>query len=156
MSAEIDKWLLMLGGLLNPIFPGEAAGALKAFKPHLQGMPARCFTLETARLVAECERFGPVPAWDVVAKVLRQHVRDTTPINSAGLLSAPRNPEYQRPGPEEIGRIAAMVASLRKPEPVPLPAQVKDLGPIHLSGEALRQARISTGIHPRDMEGATS
>jgi hypothetical protein len=39
---------------------------------------------------------------------------------------------------------------------VPLPAQVKDLGPIPLSGEALKAARVSTGIHPRDMEGATS
>ena len=150
MSVEIDKWLSILAGLLNPVFPGEAVGALKAFKPHLAGMPSRCFTPETARLVAEAERFGPVPAWDVVAKVLRQHVRDTTPINAASLLSAPREPEYQRPGPEEIGRIAAMVASLRKPEPVPLPPQVKDLGPITLSGEALKAARISTGIHPRE------
>ncbi len=155
MNADIDRWLGTLGALLNPMFPGEPTAALRAFKPHLQGMPARCFTPETARLVAEAERFGPVPSWDVVAKVLRQHVRDTTPINSAGLLSAPRNPEYQRPGPEEIGRIAAMVASLRKPEPVPLPAQVKDLGPIPLSGEALKAARVSTGIHPRDLEGAT-
>jgi hypothetical protein len=150
MNDPVKAWCATLGGLLNPAFPGEAMVALSAMVPHLRTFAPEVFTPESARRVASAERYGPVPSWDVIEKTLRQYAADAYVLTPPShRIEGPREPEYQRPGPEEISRIMATLSRFNAQRAADAineaPAPIK---PIPLAGEALRAARIATGIYP--------
>ena len=148
----VDKWLAILASLLSPAYPGPVQVALdEQIRPHLRdSFSDAVYTPESARLVAAAKRFGAVPAWDVIAKVLRQYHRDIRPIN-AGLLPAPREPDRVQPGPDEIQRIDDMIAELKvwkasNPGPQRTRPDGKPLPDVSFSGDRLQHLREQTRL----------
>ena len=123
-AETVNRWISMVSSLINPMFPAEPAGALRQLRPHLAEFPAWAFTPDSARGVAEAKRFGAVPGWDAIAPVLRQHERANRPSASAnrdahirrlsGRVDAADLPEVLQRTPEEIARVEAMLADMRR------------------------------------------
>ena len=57
---------------------------------------------------------------------------------------------FDKPGPAEIERVQAMLREMREAIPTNRDKGKRDAGSVPLTGEALRQARINTGIYPRE------
>lgn len=149
MSVTIEKWITMVSALLSPALPGDAIEHLETLKPHLRQFPPSAFTPDTARAVVEAKRYGPVPAWDVVAPVLRQAVRDSRPANYGH--EVPRIDNERAPtSPEEVSAILGMVADFNRTG-CSEPAWMRsiNLPDVTLKGEALRLARAANGVHSR-------
>jgi hypothetical protein len=104
------RWIQTLAGLLNPVYPGELRQPLELLLPHLRAeFSAAYLTAESARLVAQAKRFGPVPDWGVVAKALREYIRAVRPVNY-GLLPAPREPDHPKPDDVEVERVGDLIS----------------------------------------------
>jgi hypothetical protein len=110
-----DQWMITLASLLSPAMPMSVRQPLQAIRPHLEAFALSAFTPETARAVAEAERFGAVPSWDKIAPILRRAVHDARPIAdenrvASHLLASPETTPHHRPDADEIARIEHMLA----------------------------------------------
>lgn len=103
MNKTRRHWAGVLASLLSPANPAAAFDAMLVVLPFLDDFPDAAFCVESAKAVAQAERYGPVPAYDAVAKALRGWWRDNRPHIAA--LPAPQPQSDWRP-PTEAEKVA--------------------------------------------------
>ncbi len=141
--AIAEPWLASLAPLVMPLFPADAAEAMRAYLPLLDNVPAEAFNRDTLEAAARCARGRHgVPTYAELRAVLASWCHDHRPVRQA--LPKPRDtvPESERCTPEqaaEILRRHGWTPAALRPWVEPRPVRASQLTPAQLA-QMRRQA----------------